>query len=56
MSRNLLDTSALIDFLKNRPAARAFLLEAIDSGDVLGVSPINVAEFYAGLEPQERAN
>ena len=55
MTRYLLDTSALIDFSKDQASARRFVLEAIDAGDELGVSPINAAEFYAGLSPRERA-
>jgi len=54
MSTYLLDTTALIDFSKNRPSARALILDAIDAADELGVCPINVAEFYAGLTPAER--
>ena len=54
MTRYLLDTTALIDFSKDRPFVRSFILDAIDSADELGVCPINVAEFYGGLTLAER--
>jgi predicted nucleic acid-binding protein len=54
MTRYLLDTTALVDFSKNWEPARTRILRMIQQGDDLGVCPINVAEFYAGLEPGER--
>lgn len=54
MTRFLLDTTALIDFSKGREPARTRLLEMIDAGDELGVCPVNVAEFYAGVPPAQR--
>ena len=55
MTRYLLDTTALIDFSKGREPARSRIQAWIDGGDELGVCAINVAEFYAGLPPQQRA-
>lgn len=52
MSRYLLDTSALIDFSKGREPACTRILEMVDAGDEVGVCPINIAEFYAGLPPE----
>jgi tRNA(fMet)-specific endonuclease VapC len=55
MTRYLLDTSALIDFSKDREPARTRILAMIDQGDEVGVCAINVAEFYAGLPPEARS-
>ncbi len=54
MTRYLLDTTALIDFSKNREPARSRILEMISGGDELGVCAINVAEFYTGVPPDKR--
>ena len=53
MSRYLLDTTALIDFSKGREPAYSLVRRFIDNGDEVGVSPINVAEFYSGLAPTQ---
>jgi predicted nucleic acid-binding protein len=53
MSRFLLDTDILIDFSKGREPAFSFVHRAIAHRDDLGVTPINVAEFYAGLRPED---
>jgi predicted nucleic acid-binding protein len=55
MSRYLLDTTALIDFSKGREPACSQIQAWIDGGGELGVSAINVAEFFAGLPPQQRS-
>lgn len=52
MARYLLDTTALIDFSKDREPARSRILRMIESGDELGVCAVNIAEFYAGLPPE----
>lgn len=54
MARYLLDTTALIDFSKGREPARSRILRMIDDGDDVGVCAINVAEFCAGLPPEQR--
>jgi tRNA(fMet)-specific endonuclease VapC len=54
MSRYLLDTTALIDFSKGREPARSRILQMIEAGDELGVSPVNIAEFFAGVPPARR--
>jgi predicted nucleic acid-binding protein len=54
MSRYLLDTTALIDFSKGREPARSRILQMIEAGDELGVSPVNIAEFFAGVPPSQR--
>ena len=54
MTRYLLDTTALIDFSKNREPARSRILQMIVAGDDLGVCAINTAEFYTGVPPAQR--
>jgi predicted nucleic acid-binding protein len=54
MSRYLLDTTALIDFSKEREPAFSFILSAARAGEQLGICAINVAEFYAGLPLRAR--
>lgn len=51
MARYLLDTTVLIDFSKDFEPAKSWVLAHVDQGDELGISPINLAEFYAGLDP-----
>jgi predicted nucleic acid-binding protein len=51
----LLDTTALIDFSKNREPARTWILELIESSDQLAVCLISVAEFYVGIPPEHPA-
>jgi predicted nucleic acid-binding protein len=55
MSRYLLDTTALIDFSKGREPAFSLVRRFIDNGDEIGVSPINIAEFYSGLAASQLA-
>jgi tRNA(fMet)-specific endonuclease VapC len=55
MARYLLDTTILIDFSKGYEPTTSWVLERVDHGDDLGVSPINVAEFFAGLDPDQHA-
>lgn len=54
MKRYLLDTTALIDFSKNREPARSSLLAMIENGDDIGVCLIAAAEFFAGISPEKR--
>lgn len=54
MRRYLLDTTALIDFSKDREPARSTLLSMIEQGDDVGVCAINIAEFYTGIPPEKR--
>lgn len=54
MTRYLLDTSVLIDFSKGRQPASARILKMIESGDEVGTCSVVMAEFYAGLVPQQR--
>lgn len=49
----LLDTSVLIDVLRNRKGRRALLASLIESGHTLSTTSINIAEIYSGMRPQE---
>jgi tRNA(fMet)-specific endonuclease VapC len=53
MSRYLLDTTALIDFSKRYEPAFSLVRRFVQNGDEVGVSPINVTEFYSGLAPSQ---
>jgi predicted nucleic acid-binding protein len=53
VSRYLLDTDVLISFAKNKEPALSFVKRAIATGDELGVSPVVVTEFYAGLAARD---
>jgi tRNA(fMet)-specific endonuclease VapC len=54
VARYLLDTAILIDFSKGQEPARSQILAWIRGGEELGVCPVNVAEFYAGLPAPDR--
>ncbi|MBV9452512.1 MAG: type II toxin-antitoxin system VapC family toxin [Rubrobacter sp.] len=50
-----MDTTALIDFSKRREPAFSLVHRFLQNGEDVGVSPVNVAEFYAGLAPSQHA-
>lgn len=52
--RYLLDTTVLIDLSKNRRQVEDRIGKLLAEGEELGVSAITVAEFYAGLHPDQR--
>ena len=54
MTHYLLDTDTLIDFSKGREPVVSRINQWIKAGDILGVCPINIAEFYAGLPQSAR--
>lgn len=54
MARHLLDTTALIDYSKKREPAYSRIVALIAAEEDLGVCAVNVAEFYAGLRPEQR--
>ena len=54
MKNVLVDTDILINFLRGRESARAFLASVVHEA-VLFCSVITVAELYAGMLPQESA-
>ena len=49
----LLDTTVLIDVLRNRNQRRKLLAALVTSGRPLATSTVNVAEVYGGLRPGE---
>lgn len=52
--RYLLDTATLVDFAKGWEPVYSRIIAWDARGDELGVTPINIAEFYAGLAISER--
>jgi predicted nucleic acid-binding protein len=55
VTRYLLDTDVLVDFSKGIKPVISQLLAWIDSTDVVAVCAISVAEFSAGLTPEQAA-
>jgi predicted nucleic acid-binding protein len=51
----LLDTSVVIDALRERQGRHEFLDLRKRAGDTLACSAVNVAEVYAGMRPKEAA-
>jgi predicted nucleic acid-binding protein len=49
MARQLLDTTALIDFSKGFEPSTACIQQMLATGDEVGVCPVTVAEVYSGL-------
>ena len=49
----LLDTSVIIDALNDKRDRRHFLHNLLEQGNILACCPINVAEVYAGMRPNE---
>ena len=52
--RILLDTTVLIDLLRNRNQRRAFLTHLLHARHTLVTTVLNVAELYAGMRPGEK--
>jgi predicted nucleic acid-binding protein len=50
----LLDTTVLIDVLRNKRNRRALLADLVESGHTLATSAINIGEVYSGMRPQEK--
>jgi predicted nucleic acid-binding protein len=51
----LLDTTVLIDVLRNKRNRRALLAELVESGHTLSTTALNIGEVYSGMRPQEEA-
>ena len=49
----LLDTTVIIDVLRNRRGRRALLADLVRAGHLLSTSALNVAEIYSGIRPGE---
>jgi len=54
MARYLLDTDAIIDYLRGFQPTVNLIRQLHDRGDTLCVCDVVVAEVYAGLRPQHR--
>jgi predicted nucleic acid-binding protein len=52
--RILLDTTVLIDLLRNRNRRRELLINLIEARHILTTTVLNVAELYAGMRAGER--
>jgi predicted nucleic acid-binding protein len=52
--RFLLDTTVLIDASRHREPARSWLQEVLGLSSEVGVCVVTIAEFFAGLRPDER--
>ena len=55
MAKYLLDTTGLINHMRGRQDVIDLVTQLALEGHQLGVCCINVAELYAGLDPQERS-
>ena len=53
MAQILLDTDVLIAVLRGSETAARRMEESQESGDLLGYSPITVAELWRGMRPRE---
>jgi tRNA(fMet)-specific endonuclease VapC len=51
----LLDTTVLIDVLRDRRGRRKLLASEVSQGHSLGTTAINIAEVHAGMRPREEA-
>jgi predicted nucleic acid-binding protein len=51
----LLDTSVLIDLLRNRNDRRNFVAGLLQANHTLATSVLNIAELYAGMLANERS-
>lgn len=49
----LLDTTVLIDVLRNRNQRRASLATIVEQDHILAISALNLGEVYAGMRPEE---
>jgi predicted nucleic acid-binding protein len=51
----LLDTTVLIDTLRNRKNRRSLLAQLVEQGHTLATSALNIGEVYSGMRPEEAA-
>jgi predicted nucleic acid-binding protein len=51
----LLDSTVLIDVLRERKGRRELLVELVRGGHTLATSAMNIGEVYAGMRPEEEA-
>jgi predicted nucleic acid-binding protein len=53
MALHLLDTSAVIDLSKGFEPTSTWIQQQSEAGEELGICPITIAEFCAGLSPHQ---
>jgi predicted nucleic acid-binding protein len=53
VAKYLLDTDVLIEWLRRDERVVAWLKERDGGGDYLALTPVSIAEIYAGLRPRE---
>lgn len=53
MARYLLDTDVIIEWLRRDDRVVAWLKQHDASGDFLALTPVSIAEIFAGLRPRE---
>jgi predicted nucleic acid-binding protein len=53
VAKYLLDTDVIIEWLRGNDGIVAWLKARDAAGDFLAVTPVSVAELYAGLRPRE---
>ena len=53
MNVYLSDTDTLIDFSKDFYPTKTRLLSIFEKKDIVGISSINIAEFYTGVPPKQ---
>ena len=51
----LLDTTVLVDVLRNRQDRRSLLAQLVTAGHTLATGAINIGEVYSGMRPEEEA-
>lgn len=55
MTYHVLDSDAVIDFLKGIPASVAFIQKLVADGQSLATTDVVVGEVYSGLRPDDHA-
>jgi predicted nucleic acid-binding protein len=53
MATYLLDTSVIMDSLNDKRGRNGALISLAEQGHILACCPVNVAEVYAGMRPNE---
>lgn len=54
MSKYLLDTDVIIEWLRHDTGIVAWLDRVHTAGDFLACTPVTIAELYAGMRPREQ--
>lgn len=50
----LLDTTAIIDYLRDKSSVPELLEKLCSEGGLLGCSPVNIVETYTGMKDKEK--